>query len=75
MKNIANLKLALLGMKARDQFGFGFGQVERRAVRLRDGRVKNRRNPSTCGIGAPIKFQRGKKPQWNPCCDKTICSG
>src|SRR6202171_3093723 len=72
MKNIANLKLAYSVWKPATSSESASVRSNGPRVVSATAAVKNRRHPSPCGIGAPIKFQRGTKPQWNPCCDSTI---
>src|ERR1700730_9961573 len=72
MKNIANLKLAYSVWNPPTSSCSASTRSNGARLVSATAAVKKRKKPITCGIGEPIKFQRGTKPQWNPCCDWTI---
>src|SRR5258708_15128360 len=63
MKNIANLKLAYSVWNPPTSSCSASTRSNGARLVSATAAVKKRKKPITCGIGEPIKFQRGTKPQ------------
>src|ERR1700676_2175557 len=72
MKNMANLKLAYSVWKPATSSDSASARSNGARLVSATAEMKNRKKPSTCGMGEPIRFHRGKNPQWKPCWEVTI---